>query len=239
MERVVCLIIGYLCGLVQTGYFIGKMKGIDIREHGSKNAGTTNVLRTMGVGYGVVVLLGDAAKCLFAVLFCYLLFGESCKDWIKLLQLYAGAGAVLGHNYPFYMNFKGGKGIAATAGIMISFGPLLTLLGAITFFSTFFLTHYVSLGSMLVYVGLMIEVVVLGERGFFGFPPEIARPMLNEFYIVVFLLAVMAFVRHKENIGRLLHGNERKTYLKKKPGIDLSKPLWEGSEEKSKMNNRR
>ena len=234
MERVACLIIGYLCGLVQTGYIVGKMKGIDIREHGSKNAGTTNVLRTMGAKYGAIVLLGDAVKCLLAVLICYLLFQESCKDWIKLLQLYAGAGAVLGHNYPFYMHFKGGKGIAATAGIVISFGPFLTLLGVITFFGTFFLTHYVSLGSMLVYVGLMIEVVVLGERGFFGFPPEIARPMLNEFYIVVFLLAVMAFIRHKENIKRLLHGSERKTYLKKKPEIDLTKPASEWSAEESR-----
>lgn len=233
MERVACLMIGYMCGLIQTGYIVGKMKGIDIREHGSKNAGTTNVLRTMGAKYGAMVLLGDAVKCLLAVLICYFLFGESCKDWIKLLHLYAGAGAVLGHNYPFYMHFKGGKGIAATAGIVISFGPLLTLLGVITFFGTFFLTHYVSLGSMLVYVGLMIEVVVLGERGFFGFPPEIARPMLNEFYIVVFLLGVMAFVRHKENIKRLINGNERKTYLKKKPEIDLTKTTSKSSAEKS------
>ncbi|MFT3982939.1 MAG: glycerol-3-phosphate 1-O-acyltransferase PlsY [Lachnospiraceae bacterium] len=234
MERVVCLVIGYLCGLIQTGYLVGKMKGIDIREHGSKNAGTTNVLRTMGAKYGAVVLLGDAVKCLLAVLLCYLLFGVSCKDWIKLLQLYAGAGAVLGHNYPFYMHFKGGKGIASTAGIVISFGPLLTFLGVITFFGTFFLTHYVSLGSMLVYVGLMIEVVILGEQGFFGFPQEIARPMLNEFYIVVFLLAIMAFVRHKENIKRLLQGNERKTYLKKKPEIDLSNQAAQGLAEKGK-----
>lgn len=235
MERIVCLIIGYICGLIQTGYIVGKMKGIDIREHGSKNAGTTNVLRTMGAKYGAIVLLGDAAKCLLAVLICYLMFGESCKEWIKLLQLYAGAGAVLGHNYPFYMNFRGGKGIAATAGIVISFGPFLTLLGVITFFGTFFLTHYVSLGSMLVYVGLMIEVVVLGERGFFGFPPEIARPLLNEFYIVVLFLAVMAFVRHKENIKRLLNGDERKTYIKKKPEIDLKKPASQQvSEERQK-----
>lgn len=223
MERLACLAIGYVCGLFQTGYVIGRMKGIDIREHGSKNAGTTNVLRTMGAKYGAMVLIGDILKCIAAVGISYLIFGKSCQDWMKLLQLYAGAGAILGHNYPFYMHFKGGKGIAATGGLVISFGPLLTLFGVITFFGTFFLTHYVSLGSILVYVGLMIECVILGERGFFGFPPEIARPMLNEFYIVLFLLAVMAFVRHRENIKRLLSGTERKTYIKKKPELDVDK----------------
>jgi len=221
MERLVCLAVGYACGLIQTGYIVGRIKGIDIRQYGSKNAGTTNVLRTLGAKYGAIVLLGDAAKCLLAVLISYLLFGSSCKDWIRLLQLYAGAGAIIGHNYPFYMHFKGGKGIAATAGLVISFGPLLTALGVITFFGTFFLTHYVSLGSILVYVGLMIEVVLLGEHGFFGFPPEIARASLNEFYIVMFFLAVMAVIRHRENIKRLIHGNERKTYLSKKPEINV------------------
>lgn len=226
-----CVAIGYICGLVQTGYIVGKLKGIDIREYGSKNAGTTNVLRTLGAKYGAIVLLGDAAKCIIAIGICYLLFKNSCADWIRLLQLYAGAGAILGHNYPFYMHFKGGKGIAATAGLVISFGPLLTLLGVITFFGTFFLTHYVSLGSILVYVGLMIEVIVLGEHGFFGFPEQIARPMLNEFYIVVFLLAVMALFRHKSNIQRLLHGCERKTYIKKKPELEMMADGNKSSEE--------
>lgn len=220
MERVFAVLIGYVFGLFQTGYFVGKAKGIDIRDYGSKNAGTTNVLRTLGAQYGAIVLIGDALKCILAVVVCHFIFKNSCSDWIKLIQLYAGAGAILGHNFPFYMHFRGGKGIAATAGLVISFGPLLTILGIITFFGTFFLTHYVSLGSMLVYVSLMIEVVILGEHGYFGFAPEIARQMQNEFYVIVFLLGVMAFVRHKDNIKRLLNHTERKTYIMKKPELE-------------------
>ncbi len=221
MERIICLLIGYACGLIQTGFIVGKIKGIDIRQYGSKNAGTTNVLRTMGAKYGIIVFIGDALKCILAVEICYILFHESCMDYIRLLQLYAAAGTILGHNYPFYMRFRGGKGIASTAGFVISMGPVFVLFGVVTFFTTFFLTNYVSLGSILVYVGLAIEIVIFGENGYFGFPAESARMYLNEFYLVFAFLFVLAMIRHKENIVRLLHHNERKTYIFGKPEIDV------------------
>ncbi len=221
MERVICLLIGYACGLIQTGFIVGKVKGIDIREYGSKNAGTTNVLRTMGAKYGIIVFIGDALKCILAVEICYLIFRNSCPDYIRLLQLYGAAGTILGHNYPCYMKFRGGKGIASTAGFVISMGPIFVLLGVITFFTTFFLTNYVSLGSILIYVGLAVEIVLFGENGYFGFPDEIKRACLNEFYIVFAFLFILAMLRHKENIKRLLHHCERKTYIFGKPEIDV------------------
>ncbi len=226
MERIICLLIGYAYGLIQTGFIVGRIKGIDIRQYGSKNAGTTNVLRTMGAKYGIIVFIGDALKCILAVEICYILFGKpaiysDCTDYIRLLQLYAAAGTILGHNYPFYMRFRGGKGIAATAGFVISMGPIFVLLGVVTFFTTFFLTNYVSLGSILIYVGLAIEIVIFGENGFFGFPPEMHRVYMNEFYLVFAFLFVLAMIRHRENIKRLIHHNERKTYIFGKPEIDV------------------
>ena len=120
MERFICLLIGYAFGLIQTGYIYGKMKGVDIRKEGSGNAGSTNALRTMGIKAGLVTLLGDCFKCVFAVVTVYLIYGKTYADIFPLLAMYAGMGAVLGHNYPFYLNFKGGKGIAATAGLILS-----------------------------------------------------------------------------------------------------------------------
>ena len=213
MERIICLVIGYAFGLIQTGYFVGKKNGIDIRTTGSKNAGTTNVLRTLGTKAGLVVFAGDALKCIVAVLIARLLFHNSCADMMPLLVLYAGAGAILGHNYPFYMNFKGGKGIAATGGMIIAFDPIFLGFGLITFFSAFFITHYVSLGSLLVYAGFMIQMVICGQTGFFE---GMSQAHLIEMYAITAFLAIMAYVKHWANIKRLLSGTERKTYLSKK-----------------------
>lgn len=212
MIRIVCLGIGYVCGLFQTSYIYGKLNGIDIREHGSGNAGTTNALRTLGLKAGLYTFLGDTLKTMIAILIINLLFKDNYSNMIKLLSMYAGAGAILGHNFPFYLKFKGGKGIAATAGIVLSFDPIMAILGIITFFSTFFATHYVSLGSLLVYIGLMIETIVLGQMGMFG----MSQPLLLELYGLVFALAVLAFYKHRANIKRLLNHTENKTYLKKK-----------------------
>lgn len=216
MERIVCLLIGYAFGLFQTAYFYGKAHGIDIRKYGSGNSGTTNALRVLGPKAGLIVLAGDCLKCILAVVAVRLIFGGG--RWVStdlniyLLCLYAGAGAVLGHDFPFYMNFKGGKGIAATAGLILSFHPYFILMGIIVFFGIFFTTHIVSLGSLLVYAGFVVEMVVCGQLGVFG-DPALIQPQLYEMYAVSFLLAAMAFWQHRENIVRLVHGNERKTYL--------------------------
>ncbi len=213
MVRLVCLLIGYVFGLFQTAYFYGKAHGIDIRQHGSGNAGTTNTLRVLGTKAGLIVFAGDCLKCIAAVVLVRLLFGGSHHDILYLLCLYTGAGAILGHNYPFYLKFKGGKGIAATAGMVIAFHPYFVITGLLLFFVPFFVTHYVSLGSLLVYAGLMIQLVIFGQNGFFA---EMTQGQLIEMYILFGLLLVMAYWKHRENIVRLIKGTERKTYLSKK-----------------------
>lgn len=210
--RVACLAIGYLFGLFQTSYIYGKAHGIDIRNYGSGNAGTTNMLRTLGTKAGLITFFGDCIKCILAVSAVCLLFGESRKDMLPLLKMYTAAGTILGHNFPFYLSFRGGKGIAATAGLVLSFDWIMSILGIITFFGIFLTTHLVSLGSLLVYAGIMIEVVVLGQTGHFA----MTQPLLWELYVLTAALTTMAYWKHRANIGRLIHGEERKTYLRKK-----------------------
>ncbi len=212
MERLVCVVIGYIFGLFQTAFIYGKLNGIDIREHGSGNAGTTNALRVLGKKAGLIVFAGDVVKCVLAVIVCYLLFGKSNPEEMYLFKLYAATGAILGHNFPFYLNFKGGKGIAATAGLIVSFHPAFIPVGVVLFFGTFFLTHYVSLGSLLVYAGIMIQMVISGQLGMF----HTNQMILNEMYLVTAFLTIMAYYKHKDNIVRLIKGKERKTYLTKK-----------------------
>ncbi len=210
--RILCLAVGYVFGLFQTSYIIGRMHGIDIREYGSGNAGTTNMMRTMGTKAGVLTFFGDSLKCVFAVLFIRLLFGKSHGDILPLLTIYTAAGVILGHNFPFYLKFKGGKGIAATAGLVTVLHPITFFGGLITFFTVFFITHYVSLGSLLIYLGLLIELPIIGQMGLL----HMEQRYLTEMYIVAALLAFMAFYKHRENIRRLISGTERKTYLTKK-----------------------
>lgn len=212
MIRLVCVAIGYVFGLFQTAYILGRMEGIDIRNYGSGNSGTTNMLRTKGLKSGLMTLAGDVIKCILAVVLVSFLFGEKYPEIRMLLKFYAAAGVIIGHNFPFYLGFKGGKGIAATAGFILSLGPVYTIVGVILFFGTFFTTHYVSLGSLLVYAGLVIQTIVMGQLGFL----HMDQMHLYETYIVVFLLAVMAYYKHRENIVRLLNHQERKTYLRKK-----------------------
>jgi glycerol-3-phosphate acyltransferase PlsY len=205
MVRVICLLMGYVFGLFQTAFFYGKAQGIDIREHGSGNSGTTNALRVLGPKAGVIVFWGDCLKCMIAVFLTKFIFGESYGDIIYLLCLYTAVGAILGHNFPFYMQFKGGKGIASSAGLMIAFHPYFIPMMLTLFFGTFFLTHFVSLGSLLIYAGFVIEMIICGQTGVFG---EVSQTVLNEMYVISFLMAAMAYWRHRENIKRLLHGNE-------------------------------
>ncbi len=213
---------GYVCGLFQTGYIVGRIKGIDIREHGSGNAGTTNILRTMGLKYAGIVLLGDALKCGLAIFITWMLFGDAHSDILDLLYLYASLGVILGHNFPFYMHFKGGKGIAATAGfILFGLSPVMTLVGLVVFFSVFFITHYVSLGSILLYVALVVCSFVFMKTDFYGWSAQGNPVLYREYSIVIIIMMILMLIRHKENIKRLLSGNERKTYLRQSPEINV------------------
>ncbi|MBM6947610.1 glycerol-3-phosphate 1-O-acyltransferase PlsY [Mordavella massiliensis] len=207
MERVICLLIGYAFGLIQTGYLYGRTKHIDIRTKGSGNAGTTNALRTMGVKAGVVTLLGDCLKCVFAVLAVRLIFGGAHGDILPVLSQYAGLGAILGHNYPFYMKFKGGKGIAVTAGIIITTWNIwIMLICLAVFLIAVAATKYVSVGSLTVVLTYFICVVVYGQMG--GF--HVDGSHLYEMYILAALVVVSAFYKHAANIKRLMNGTENK-----------------------------
>ena len=207
LVRIVSLLIGYAFGLFQTSYIYGRKNGIDIREHGSGNAGTTNALRTMGWKAGVITLLGDCLKCVFAVLVVRLIFGGAHGDIMPVLSQYAGLGAILGHNYPFYMKFKGGKGIAVTAGIIITTWNIwIMLICLAVFLISVAATKNVSVGSLVVVVTYFICVVVYGQMG--GF--HVDGSHLTEMYVLAALVVVSAFYKHKANIGRLMNGTENK-----------------------------
>ena len=207
MERVVSILIGYIFGLLQTGYLYGKLHHIDIRQQGSGNAGTTNALRTMGWKAGAVTFLGDCLKCVFAVAAVHLIYKGSHGGMLPLLSLYAGMGAILGHNFPFYMNFKGGKGIAATAGLIASTTNIWSvLLFIVVFVGIVAVTKYVSLGSLVVVVLYLAVVVYLGQTGIYG----IAQNYLYEMYGIAAFLMALAFFKHRANIKRLATGTENK-----------------------------
>ena len=209
--RLICLAAGYCFGIFQTAYIYGRTQGIDIRTLGSGNAGTTNVLRNFGKKAGIIVFIGDIGKCILAYYICSLLFGFSGIPG-RLLGLYGAVGAVIGHCFPFYMQFRGGKGIACLVGLMAAFSPQTLLIGIIVFFAIFAVTHYVSLGSLLCVLAFLIVTIIKGQSGAYG----MAGGELIEMYIVLGAVVVLAWYQHRENIKRLLAGTERKTYLFKK-----------------------
>lgn len=211
--RILCVIIGSVFGCFQTAYFYGKAHGIDIRQHGSGNVGTTNTLRVLGNKAGLIVLIGDCLKTMLPILIVKYTFGNMFPEMRYLLVLYTAAGAILGHDFPFYMNFKGGKGIAATAGLIFSTHYSFVLVGIVMFFGPFFTIHIVSVGSILVYVGYLTQLIIMGQTGFFA---GYTQAVLNEMYILTFLLMCLAIYQHRSNIVRLIHGEEKKVYLSKK-----------------------
>ncbi len=212
MIRLACLAIGYVFGLFPSAVLYGKAHGIDITKEGSGNPGTTNSLRVLGKKAGIIVLLGDGLKTLFAMLLCYYAFKSMYPGMGMLLKMYAGIGATLGHNFPFYNKFKGGKGIAATGGMTLGTGVEVMIASLIIFFTIFFTTHYVSICSLVLVIAYWAMVVIKGQLGMF----MMSRSYLLELYIITLFVPVMAFIRHRENIKRLITGTERKTYLSKK-----------------------
>lgn len=215
MERLISLAVGYLFGLFQTSYIIGKKHHTDIRKHGSGNAGTTNAMRVFGKKAGALTLLGDCVKCILAVLAVHFIFGNKYADIMPLLSVYAAFGCVLGHNFPCYLNFRGGKGIAASVGFLLAFDLKVFLVCAIVFFGLFFLTHYVSLCSLSAYTTALISILIRGQiMGSY----DMSSPHLAEMYALVFLMTCLAFIRHRGNIKRLITGTESKMYLRKKSG---------------------
>ena len=224
--RLICIAVGYLFGLIQTSYILGKIHGIDIRQYGSGNAGLTNSLRVMGKKAAAIVFIVDAAKAVIPMLLMAKYLGAAHPELTEMFKMYTGMGVILGHNFPFYMKFKGGKGIMATGGICIGMGLTYFITCGITFFGVFFATHYVSLGSLLMYICFVITTIVCGQMGQFGMG-QMPQANLYEMYAIAVFLAAMAFYRHRANIKRLVTGTERKTYLTKKNKVEateLSEP---------------
>jgi len=209
MERLLCVVIGYLFGLIQTGYIYGKIKKIDIRKHGSGNAGTTNALRTLGWKAGVITFIGDCLKCVLAVTIVRLIFLQDMH--VELYAMYTGLGVVLGHNFPFYLKFKGGKGIASTAGLILAVNPIMFLIIAVVFIGLVLITQYVSLASLVIMILFVIMVIVGGQTGWLFILPK----DLYEYYAIAIVLAMLAIWRHRANIKRLLNGTENKTDVRK------------------------
>ena len=210
MERVICLLIGYVFGLFQTGYIVGKIKHIDIRKQGSGNAGSTNAVRVMGWKAGAMTFAGDVLKCVLVVLLVRYLYRDT--DMTLLLGMYAGFGATLGHNFPFYLKFKGGKGIAVLAGLVVSTGFLLVPVPLAAFLIAVIFTRYVSLGSLLAATMFFLEIVLFGVQGNL----DLGAKYLPELYLLAGVIMALAWIRHRENIKRLLAGEEKRFGSKKK-----------------------
>ena len=191
---IICIVVGYVFGCFQTGYFYGKLNGVDIRKHGSGNSGATNTLRVLGKKAGVITYLGDALKAVAAILITRFLLFPSVES-AELIKMYTGLGVVLGHNYPFYLKFKGGKGIATTSAVMVCLKPFFFIPGFIVFFGVFAITRYVSVASLSLSAACVIMVAI-------------AFPGNWHLLILSLIFCVLAFWRHRENIKRLINGTE-------------------------------
>ena len=195
------LIIGYVFGIFQTAYFYGRMNGIDIREHGSGNAGTTNALRVLGKKAGVLVFLGDFFKCFLAVYLVKGIFGGMMQDSLFLIGVYGATGCVLGHNFPIWLGFKGGKGVASAFGFIVVMSPTLGLLALLTWLVFAFAFRYSSLSA--------IAAATL--------TPVYAYFFAGEMEAIFFsMIALLVLIRHHANIVRLVKGTESKISFKKK-----------------------
>ncbi len=218
LARVICLVAGYAFGLLQTSYIYGRMKGIDIREHGSGNAGTTNALRVLGKKAGLIVFIGDLFKAIIISAIVHVVIGHLYPNEVYLYLAYAGLGTVLGHNFPCYLHFKGGKGIATTAGIIVGFlDPVIIVSCLIAFVVIVAVTRYVSLGSITIVTMFCIEYAIFAFHGKYSFDLANAASYhaMVESVIVVAVICGMAIIRHHANIVRLLHHEENKLGAKK------------------------
>ena len=211
-------IIAYLIGSINFSVLISKkMAGFDVREKGSGNAGTTNMLRSVGKKAAAITLICDILKGVISIVIA-IIVGNIAKNLDRelLLQI-AGIAVVLGHTFPIFFGFKGGKGIAATSGLVISlilfpkYCFMFTIFGMVTFGLVTKFSRYVSLGSITGIIGFFIEFVIWGLVGWL--------PLNNnefiEASIVVLLFVILGVARHSGNIKRLINGTERKIGEKK------------------------
>lgn len=202
---IICLVIGYGFGCFSSAYFTGKIYHIDIRKEGSGNLGTTNALRTLGKKAAAVTFLGDLLKAAIPVLVIRYIFREN-TDISILMGMLTGLGVVLGHNFPFWLDFKGGKGIAVTACVTLCIAHWsVIVIGLILFVLVVALTRYVSVGSLISALYLPVNTILFHRNSSY----------FAIMLIVSLLFTILAYVQHRENIVRLIHGNERKLGEKK------------------------
>lgn len=201
-------IIAYLLGSINSAIIVGKLHKIDIREHGSGNAGLTNTLRVLGKSSAVCVLLGDILKAVIAIGIAILFAPDDITYGKEIITQLAGLGVVLGHIFPIYYNFKGGKGVLTSITVMFMINWQISLICLLIFIIVVAITKFVSLGSIL---------------AAFAFPCLVALsvkiPFLTDcMYMLVFsiILATIVIVKHKGNIKRLIKGEENKLSFKKK-----------------------
>lgn len=210
-EMLLWAIVSYLIGSVSFGYIVSKDAGVDIRSSGSGNIGTTNALRTLGIKAGFITFIGDFLKavipCIAARILSVDVFGDS-PDFAYAVSLVAGLGAVLGHNFPFWMQFKGGKGIAVTSGVTVAIALEHWYYCAIAlaiFVIIVLVTKYVSVGSLCVPAWALPVYALIYERS-------------NTYFVLIMILSLMytvlAFIKHAPNISRLINGTENKLFSK-------------------------
>ncbi|MFI3230977.1 MAG: glycerol-3-phosphate 1-O-acyltransferase PlsY [bacterium] len=202
-DRLVSLLIGYFIGCLQSAFLVGKLiYKIDIRDYGSGNAGTTNVTRTLGKKAGLFVFIFDVLKGVLAFYICYNLFytPEQNNSYSLIPATYAGFGTILGHDFPFFLKFKGGKGVATTLGIFLCVDYKIALLTFICGFIILLIKNYISLASLSM---ALLFPILLAINGFY-----------LEIVVILLINAGLLYYLHRGNIERLIKGEER-TFFKK------------------------
>jgi acyl phosphate:glycerol-3-phosphate acyltransferase len=205
---IVTALAAYLIGSIPTGFLVGKARGIDIRTVGSGNIGATNVFRALGTPAGVFVLLADAFKgwvpvAVVSKAVCQWQAPNAGAQAIEMAQIVAAVSAVLGHNYTVWLRFRGGKGIATSAGVLLALVPGALLIILIIWVVVFALSRYVSLASICASFALPFAVWLTGRSGLL--------------IVVTALLAALAIYKHRSNIQRLLNGTENRFGKKPAP----------------------
>ncbi len=194
------IIVSYLLGSIPTSVWVGKIfYGIDVREHGSGNAGTTNTFRVLGAKTAIPVFLIDVLKA-FAAALLGRWVGASClTEWAYIMPLLFGLVAVFGHIFPIYVGFKGGKGVASLLGVTLAVTPKAALFALAVFVVVLLISHYVSLSSMSAGCSYPLFVFLIGNS-----------PMVFKFFSIA--IAVLILVTHRKNISRLRKGEEGKIF---------------------------
>ncbi|MDD2351949.1 MAG: glycerol-3-phosphate 1-O-acyltransferase PlsY [Candidatus Caldatribacteriota bacterium] len=194
MIKYFLILLSYLMGSIPFGYLVGKyLKGIDIREYGSGNIGVANIFRIMGTKYALIVLIGDCLKGYIAVLIAKNIITAESEYWVLLI---IGLFAIIGHNWSIFLNFKGGKGIATTYGVVLSFFPYIAIIAAIIWSVIVLKTKFAALGSIISVFSMIILSLIF------------STPI--EFKIFIVSIFIFAIIRHLNNIDRLLKKEENK-----------------------------